>query len=252
MKKVLIVGGGFVGIHAARILGKSGRVNVTLIDRRNHHLFQPLLYQVAMAGLSPAEIAAPIRGMLSGLKQVRVLQAEALSINKENRVVQTDIGPMDYDYLVLGCGARHVYFGNENWEEVAPGLKTLEQATEIRRRMLTAFERAECEPDPEARARLLTFVVVGGGSTGVELSGAIGEMSRYTFSRDFKNIDSRCTRVILVEAGTGSSPPITSVFRRVPRGISKGSASRYGPANGSPAWMPRGWISAGSGSRRPP
>lgn len=201
MQQVLIVGGGFVGLHAAKLLAKSKQVNVTLIDRRNYHLFQPLLYQVAMAGLSPAEIAAPIRGLLSGYKNVRVLQAEALRVDRNRKVVETSVGPMSYDYLILGCGAQHTYFGNEVWEPVAPGLKTVEQATEIRRRILTAFERAECEADTEEKTKQLTFVVVGGGTTGVELSGAIGEMSRYTFSRDFKSIDPKLTRVILIEAG---------------------------------------------------
>ncbi|MCW7754676.1 NAD(P)/FAD-dependent oxidoreductase [Desulfobotulus sp. H1] len=201
MKHVLIVGGGFVGLNAAKILGRSGKLDVTLIDRKNYHLFQPLLYQVAMAGLSPAEIAAPLRALLSGYRNVRVLQAEALSIDMETRKVVTTVGPIHYDYLVLGCGAQHTYFGNEVWEPLAPGLKTIEQATEIRRRILYAFERAECTDNTEEKMKQLTFVVVGGGTTGVELSGAIGEMSRYTFSKDFKNIDPTLTRVILVEAG---------------------------------------------------
>ncbi|TWI68880.1 NADH dehydrogenase [Desulfobotulus alkaliphilus] len=201
MKHVLIVGGGFVGLNAAKILGKSGKVRVTLIDRRNYHLFQPLLYQVAMAGLSPAEIAAPLRSLLSGYPHVRVLQAEALSVDAGAGKVETSIGSISYDYLVLGCGAQHAYFGNEEWEPLAPGLKTIEQATEIRRRILYAFEKAESTDNVEEKMKQLTFVVVGGGTTGVELSGAIGEMSRYTFSKDFKNIDPKLTRVILVEAG---------------------------------------------------
>ncbi|MDY0162035.1 NAD(P)/FAD-dependent oxidoreductase [Desulfobotulus sp.] len=201
MKHVLIVGGGFVGLNAAKALGKSGKVEVTLIDKRNYHLFQPLLYQVAMAGLSPAEIAAPLRSLLSGYRYVRVLQAEAFSVDAKAKKVETSIGSLTYDYLILGCGAQHAYFGREEWEPLAPGLKTVEQATEIRRRILYAFERAECTTNLEEKMKQLTFVVVGGGTTGVELAGAIGEMSRYTFSKDFKNIDPKLTRVILVEAG---------------------------------------------------
>lgn len=201
MKQVLIVGGGFVGLNAAKVLGRSGKVEVTLIDKRNYHLFQPLLYQVAMAGLSPAEIAAPLRGLLSGYPHVQVLQAEAFSVDIGARKLETSIGSLAYDYLILGCGAQHSYFGKEEWEPLAPGLKTVEQATEIRRRILYAFERAECTRNLEEKMKQLTFVVVGGGTTGVELAGAIGEMSRYTFSKDFKNIDPKLTRVILVEAG---------------------------------------------------
>jgi NADH dehydrogenase len=172
-----------------------------LIDRRNYHLFQPLLYQVAMAGLSPGDIATPIRGLFSRSSNVRVVQAEVDSINAPARRVFSTAGTFDYDYLVLATGAQHAYFGNDAWEEHAPGLKTLEQATEIRRRVLSAFERAECEPDQTRRRALLTFVVVGGGPTGVELAGAIGEMTRYTLARDFRNIDPKLTRIVLIEAG---------------------------------------------------
>lgn len=201
MKHVLIVGGGFVGLNAAKRLGKSSKLTVTLIDRTNHHLFQPLLYQVAMAGLSSTDIAEPLRTIFRKYKNVRVLQAEALSVKPEEKKVETTFGPISYDYLILGCGVRHSYFGNEAWEPNAPGLKTIEQATEIRRRVLAAFEKAEGSDDPEEKARLLTFVVIGGGATGVELAGAIGELSRYTFSKDFKNIDPSLSRVILVEGG---------------------------------------------------
>lgn len=200
MKKVVIVGAGFAGLNAARRLRKQRDFDVTVIDRENHHLFQPLLYQVAMAALSPAEIAAPIRSLLSG-GNARVIKATVTRIDIEARKVITDSGEFDYDYLLLACGAQHAYFGHEEWEPNAPGLKTLPQATEIRRRVLEAFEAAERETNPDVRRRNLTFVVVGGGPTGVELAGAIGEMSRYTLAKDFRSIDPRQTRVILVEAG---------------------------------------------------
>jgi len=201
MKQVVVVGGGFAGLNAAKGLAGAKDVSVTLVDRSNHHLFQPLLYQVAMAGLSPADIAAPIRSLLSGFDNVRVLQGEVTSIDLAARTVTTDFGVLSFDYLILACGARHSYFGHNEWEEFAPGLKTLEQATEIRRRVLTAYEIAERTTDREIQRKQLTFVVVGGGPTGVELAGAIGEMSRFTLARDFKGIDSKLARVILIEAG---------------------------------------------------
>lgn len=200
---VVIVGGGFGGINVARTLLRHGgsRIRVTLIDRRNHHLFQPLLYQVATAGLSPADIATPIRAIFRGDPRIRVRLATATDVDLASRILTTDGGDVPYDHLVLACGATHAYFGHEEWEDRAPGLKTIEQATEIRRRVLTAFERAEFESDREERRRLLTFVIVGGGPTGVELAGALGELSRYTLTRDFRNIDPSSTRVILVEGG---------------------------------------------------
>jgi NADH dehydrogenase len=201
MKRVLIVGAGFAGLNAARELGSKDGVDVLVIDRRNHHLFQPLLYQVAMAGLSPAEIAAPIRTLLSPHRNIRVLYEEVTAVDLDARSATTTAASHEYDYLVLACGSRHSYFGHPEWEPFAPGLKTIEQATEIRRRVLSAFEEAEKETDPARRKALLTFVVVGGGPTGVELAGAIGEMSRFTLARDFRNIDPKLTRVILVEAG---------------------------------------------------
>jgi len=214
-KKVVIVGGGFAGLAAAKGLSSSSDVKITLIDKRNHHLFQPLLYQVAMAGLSPADIAAPIRSMLSGQDNACVVQGEVRDVNLTARTVSVlpidgeDVGGPDelgWDYLILACGASHSYFGHDSWEQFAPGLKTLEQATEIRRRVLTAFERAERETDPERRRKQMTFVVVGGGPTGVELAGAIGEMSRHTLARDFRNVDARLARVILVEGGSRILP----------------------------------------------
>ena len=196
-----MVGGGFAGLSAARALGREPEVEVTLVDRRNHHLFQPLLYQVATAGLSPAEIAAPIRSLLRRFPNVRVLRCEAQRVDLAARTLHTDSGPLPYDWLVLACGSRHAYFGHEEWEPFAPGLKTIEQATEIRRRVLDAFEEAEKETDPGRQKALLTFVIVGGGPTGVELAGAIGEMSRFTLARDFRRIDPKLARIILIEAG---------------------------------------------------
>ena len=207
-KKVVIVGGGFAGLNAAKSLGRNNDVEVTLVDRRNHHLFQPLLYQVATAGLSPADIAAPIRGILSSYKNVRVIQGELSGVNVDDNQITTDFGVLDYDYLLLACGASHSYFGKDEWESVAPGLKTIENATDIRRRILTAFEEAERIGDPEARRKHLTFVIVGGGPTGVELAGAIGEMSRFTLAKDFRQIDAKSTRVFLMEAG----PRILAAF----------------------------------------
>ena len=201
MTRVILVGGGFAGLRLAKKLGGARGIELTLFDARNHHLFQPLLYQVAMAGLSPAEIAAPIRSLLAGHENLRVRNERVEAVDLEGRRVLTPSGDHEYDVLVLACGARHSYFGNPEWEADAPGLKTLAQATEIRRRVLCAFEDAEKETDPARRRALLTFVVVGGGPTGVELAGAIGEMSRFTLARDFRNIDPTLSRVILVEAG---------------------------------------------------
>jgi len=208
MPHVLIIGGGFAGLSAAKGLGGAVGVEVTLVDRTNHHLFQPLLYQVAMAGLSPADIAAPIRSMLSRYPNIRVLQGDVRSLDLVRNVAIADFGEVNFDFLILACGACHSYFGHDEWEEFAPGLKTLAQATEIRRRVLSAYEEAERSTSSDDRKRLLTFVVVGGGPTGVELAGAIGEMSRFTLAKDFRNIDPTSARVILLEAG----PRILSMF----------------------------------------
>ena len=197
----MIVGAGFAGLNAAKQLARVRELEVTVVDRRNHHLFQPLLYQVATAGLSPADIAAPVRSILSPYRNIRVLQGEVMSADFQARTVSTDFGPLSYDYLVLACGSRHSYFGHSDWEQFAPGLKTIEQATEIRRRILFAFEEAERCDDPTVRRKYLTFVIVGGGPTGVELAGAIGEMSRFTLARDFRSINAKVTRVFLMEAG---------------------------------------------------
>ena len=208
MKHVVIVGGGFAGLNAAKRLGGRAGVRVTLVDRQNYHLFQPLLYQVAMAGLSPADIATPIRSVLARCRNISVLQGSVERVDLRAGTVSADFGRLEYDYLLLCCGSVPSYFGHGEWEEHAPSLKTIPQATEIRRRLLSAFEAAERTEDPEKRRQLLTFVVIGGGPTGVELAGAIGEMSRFTLARDFRNIDTRLTRVILIESG----PRILSMF----------------------------------------
>ena len=200
MKRVVIVGGGFAGLNAALGLGAEPEVEVTLLDRRNHHLFQPLLYQVATAGLSPAEIATPIRSLLSRFQNTRVLRSEVEDVDLAGRKLTTETGSIEYDYLLLACGSRHAYFGHEEWEPFAPGLKTIEQATEIRRRVLDAFEEAEKETDRARQRALLSFAIVGGGPTGVELAGAIGEMSRFTLARDFRRIDPKLARIMLIEA----------------------------------------------------
>jgi len=208
MSRVVIVGGGFAGLNAAKVLGGAAGVDVLLLDRRNHHLFSPLLYQVAMAGLSPADIAAPIRSMFSEDKNVRVLLAEVSAVDPGRRVLQTDIGEVPYDYLLLCSGATQSYFGHDDWRTYAPSLKTLEDATAIRAKVLLAFEEAERIANSDERKKFLTFVVVGGGPTGVELAGAIGEMSRFTLARDFRSIDASSARVFLIEAG----PRILSSF----------------------------------------
>ena len=205
---VVIIGGGFGGLAAARAL-KRASVRITLVDRTNHHLFQPLLYQVAMAGLSPADIAEPIRTILRKQKNVTVLLAEAVGVNFEQRVVQLADGNLNYDYLILATGGRTSYFGHEDWEKFAPGLKDLDDAVEIRRRVLLAFEMAEKEADVKRRQELLTFVVVGGGPTGVELAGAISELARTVLARDFRNINPQEARVILLEGGSRILPGFT-------------------------------------------
>lgn len=199
--KVLIVGGGFGGLSVGRALARSKDVQVELLDRRNHHLFQPLLYQVATAALSPADIATPIRSVFSANPRVQVLLEEVVSVDRAKRTVQTTSGDHGYDYLVIATGAVHSYFGHGEWEDDAPGLKTVEQATELRRRILLAFEEAEKQTDPEKQKEWLTFVIVGGGPTGVEMAGSIAEISRTTLEKDFRHIDPARTRVLLIEAG---------------------------------------------------
>jgi NADH:ubiquinone reductase (H+-translocating) len=198
---VLIVGGGFGGLEAARALARAP-VRVTLVDRRNHHLFQPLLYQVATAALSPADIASPIRHVLRRQHNVQVLMGDVARIEAAERLaVLTDGTRIRYDFLVVATGATHHYFGHPEWEPIAPGLKTTENAVEIRRRFLLAFEAAEQEPDAEKRRALLTFVVVGAGPTGVEMAGSMAEIARRSLVRDFRNIDPSTARIILLEGG---------------------------------------------------
>jgi NADH:ubiquinone reductase (H+-translocating) len=199
---VLILGGGFAGLYAARAL-KRAPVRVTLVDRRNHHLFQPMLYQVATAALNPSDIAAPIRSVLSHQTNAEVLLGEVESIDPaKRRVVLTDGADSTYDYLIVATGARHSYFGHDEWEVLAPGLKSIEDAVTIRQRVLLAFEKAEREPDPVRRQALLTFVVIGGGPTGVEMAGAVAELRRYALRRDFRRIDPTDATVLLLEGGS--------------------------------------------------
>lgn len=197
---VVVVGGGFGGLETARRLERDD-VKVTLIDRQNYHLFQPLLYQVATAGLSPGDIASPIRNLVASRPNVEVRMGDVVGVDLANKRVKLADGELAYDSLVLAAGVRHSYFGKSQWEGDAPGLKTLDDALEIRRRVLLAFENAEREDDPVKRAGWLTFVVVGGGPTGVELAGAISELARFTVAKDFRRFDPRTAKVVLVEAG---------------------------------------------------
>ena len=203
--RVVIAGAGFGGIEAAKALARAP-VDVTIIDRQNHHCFQPLLYQVATAALSPADVAWPIRHILRKQKNATVLMADVRGVDAAQRVVGADSVEIPYDYLVLATGATHSYFGHDDWAEAAPGLKRIEDATRIRRRILIAFERAELTSDEAERRRLLTFVVVGAGATGVEMAGAIAEVARQTLAMDFRNIDPRTARIVLIEAGPRVMP----------------------------------------------
>jgi NADH dehydrogenase len=207
--RVVIVGAGFGGLAAAHGLAGAA-VEITLIDQRNHHLFQPLLYQVGTASLATSEIAWPIRHLVRNRREITTLLGEVTGVDTRNRtVVLEDGGTVHYDTLVLATGARHAYFGHDEWEPYAPGLKTLEDATAIRRRILLSFERAERETDPERRAALLTFVIVGGGPTGVELAGAIAELAYHNLPREYRHIDTRKARVVLIEAGPRILPSFT-------------------------------------------
>ena len=201
---VVILGGGFGGLYAARALEKAP-VEVTIIDRRNHHLFQPLLYQVATAALNPSDIAAPIRGLV-GPKGERVVLSEVEDVDLEARRVKLCDGEVPYDYLIVATGATHSYFGKDEWAEHAPGLKTLEDAVNIRQRVLMAFEKAEREPNPEIRRELLTFVIVGAGATGVEMAGAFQDISRHALAKDFQSIDPTSARIILLEGAPNVLP----------------------------------------------
>ena len=215
--RIVIVGGGFGGLSTAKGLADAP-FNVTLIDRNNHHLFQPLLYQVATAGLSPADIASPIRGILGGQRNVKIMLAEVSGIDVTRKEVIADGRRIGYDYLVLATGARHAYFGHNDWAAFAPGLKTIDDATYLRRRILLAFERAENETDVDERRRLMTFVVVGGGPTGVEMAGAIAELAKRALASDFQSIDPQCASIVLIEGAqrllTPFDPSLSHAARR--------------------------------------
>jgi NADH:ubiquinone reductase (H+-translocating) len=209
--QVVIVGAGFGGLEASKALAKVD-VDVTLVDAYNHHCFQPLLYQVATAALSPADVAWPIRAIMRNQKNVRVIMARVTGIDVAARRVHTSELDLVYDYLVLATGSTHSYFGRDEWAPFAPGLKHIADATEIRRRFLLAFERAEVVEDAAERARLLTFVIVGGGATGVEMAGAIAEVARRTLQHDFRRIDPRNSRIVLIEAGPRLLPTFSAAL----------------------------------------
>ncbi|MEO7021203.1 MAG: NAD(P)/FAD-dependent oxidoreductase [Ktedonobacteraceae bacterium] len=207
LPRVVIVGAGFGGLQAALAL-RNVPVQLTVIDRSNHHVFQPLLYQVATAALSPADISAPIRSILKKQHQTSVMLAEVTSVDTQGQRVLMHDRSVPYDYLIVATGARHSYFGHDAWEPFAPGLKSIDDATLMRRKILLAFEAAEIEPDPEKRQALLTFVLVGAGATGVEMAGAIAELAHHALAHDFRHIDPSCTRILLVEA----APRILTAF----------------------------------------
>ncbi len=210
---VVIVGGGFGGLSTAKKL--AGRdVKVTLIDKRNYHLFQPLLYQVAMAALSPADIAYPLRGLLGRYENVDILLGEVKKIDKKEKWLETDSNRISFDYLILSCGSTYTYFGSDQWEPFAPGLKNITQATEIRRRVFLAFEKSEREIVQEKKIPHLTFVIVGGGPTGVELAGSLGEITRFNINKDFHSINPAETKIILVEAGKRILATMTEALSR--------------------------------------
>jgi hypothetical protein len=224
---VVILGGGFGGLTAARTLAKAP-VRVTLIDRRNHHLFQPLLYQVATAALNPSDIAYPIRAVLAKQANARVLLADARGIDPARKVVTLDDGELAYDYLVVATGATHSYFGHDDWSPHAPGLKSIEDALEIRRRVFLAYEAAEREADPAAQAAWLRFVVVGAGPTGVELAGALGEIGLHTLAKDFRTIDPTRVEVLLIEGNPRVLGGFAAVAGRCRGGVA-GPPPRHGP-----------------------
>ena len=216
LPRVVVVGAGFGGLSAAKAL-KNAPVHVTLIDRRNHHLFQPLLYQVATAGLSPSQIATPIRAIVRGQDNADVELGMVEGVDTARQEVILGERRVRYDYLILATGARHAYFGHHDWEQFAPGLKTLEDATEQRKRILLSFERAELETDPAERERLTTFVVIGGGPTGVEMAGAIAELANKALARDYSRINPACARIVLIEGAPhllGSFPETLSEHAR--------------------------------------
>lgn len=215
--RVVIIGAGFGGLQAAKALRRA-RANVILIDRQNHHCFQPLLYQVATAALSPADVAWPIRHILREQRNATVLMEDVSGVDMQNKLLHTNFGDVAYDYLVIATGAMHAYFGHDEWSAYAPGLKRIEDATRIRRSILIAFEQAELITDAAEQRRLLTFVIVGGGATGVEMAGAIAEIAQQTLAADFRHIDPRSARIMLVEAGPRllpTFPPAQSDYVRM-------------------------------------
>ena len=218
MPEVVIVGGGFAGLNAA-IAMRRAPVRITLIDRTNHHLFQPLLYQVATAGLSSADIAAPIRSVLRNQANTTVVMAEVIGVNRAQRKVLLQDAEVPYDMLIIATGSRHSYFGNPSWETYAPGLKTLTDASGIRSRILRSFEQAERESDKEVQQSLMTFILVGAGPTGVEMAGAIAELSQFALAQDFRNIDTSSARVILLEAGA-------TILSSFPKSLSDAACTR--------------------------
>jgi NADH:ubiquinone reductase (H+-translocating) len=248
---VVIVGAGFGGLEAAKALRRAA-VDVTVIDRQNHHCFQPLLYEVATAALSPADVAWPIRHMLRKQANATVLMAEVRGIDTTTRIVQTDSISLGYDYLVLATGATHSYFGHDEWAEFAPGLKRIEDATRIRRRILIAFERAELASEESERRRLLTFVIVGAGATGVEMAGAIAEVARQTLAKDFRRIDPKASRIVLIEAGPrvmpALSPRLSDYAQRtlIAKGVEVMTSTRVTSCNARGVDLENGRIDAGT------
>ncbi len=217
LPQVIIIGGGFAGLEAARRL-RNVACDVTVVDRHNHHVFQPLLYQVATAGLSPGDIASPIRWILRKQQRLRVLLATVERIDSKAKQIHLDGGDvLPYDYLIVAAGAAHSYFGHDDWAEAAPGLKTLDDALAIRRRLLLAFEEAEREPNPVYQRRLLTFVLIGGGPTGVEMAGALAEIARQALKSEFDAVDPASARIILVEAGPSILPAFPPDLRESAR-----------------------------------
>ena len=201
MKKVIVCGAGLGGINAVKALARNPDLKITLIDKKNYHAFQPLLYQVATGGLDPSDIAPPIRSIVYKYPNVSVRQEEVRSVDLVRKELRTDCGVFPYDYLILACGVQYMYFGHDEWEPEAPGLKNVEQAIELRNRILEAFEQAERDGDPQRRQQFMNIVIVGGGPTGVELAGALGEMVHFTLARDFRNIDPGKACIYLIEAG---------------------------------------------------
>jgi NADH dehydrogenase len=221
--RIVIVGAGFGGLFAAQALARTA-VDITIVDRHNYHLFQPLLYQVATAGLPPSDVAWPIRSILRRQRNATVLLAEVVGLDPSRRVVELESGSLPFDYLIVATGSTHSYFGHDDWQPFAPGLKSIDDATTIRRRILRAFEAAEMETDAARRERLLRFVIVGAGPTGVELAGTIAELARFTLAADFRRIDPRAAKIVLVEAG----PRVLAAFKEPQSDYARRSLAKLG------------------------